>query len=117
MHDLLHLCVLRGCEQTQSMSACVRYDASRTSCLVVLLCFDILSKKHHTKALKNTLSVSYSLASSLAHVQMAFTGIKYKGSYCRNKSSSCKQHEIVKRRNKSLPNITAELMSKILKLT
>ncbi len=53
---------------------------------------------------------------SLTHVQMAFIGIKYKGSHCRNKSSSCKQHEIVIGRKK-LPNITAGLMSEILKLT
>lgn len=46
--------------------------------------------------LKNTLSVSRSLIMfSLTHVQMAFIGIKYKGSYCRNKSSSCRQHGIV----------------------
>jgi len=48
----------------------------------------------YPKIITQTLSRSIT-ALSLTHVQMAFIGIKHKGSYCRNKSSSCKQHEIV----------------------
>lgn len=102
MNDLLHLCDCYVCaEGLRVYRRCVcvfGWDMMQTEQAVSLLCrvFDVLSKNHHTNTLKNTLSVSCSLIPfSLTYVQMAFIGIKYKASYCRNKSSSCKQHEIV----------------------
>lgn len=97
------LCTVCLCE--------IRCKQNKLSCCsAVFLMFCPKSTTQNT--LKNTLSVSQSLIPfSLAHVQMAFIGIKYKGSYCQNKSNSCKQHEIVIG-GKKLPNINAGMMSK-----
>lgn len=66
---------------------CKQNEPSRCSAVLMFR----PKKAVHRITLEYTLSVSH----SLARVQMAHTGIKYKGSFPQNKSISWKQHEIV----------------------
>lgn len=75
---------------------CVRYDANRTSCLVAPLFWCWVQKKRRKESRSKThFLCRFPSSHSLARVQMAHTGIKYKGSFSQNKSISWKQHEIV----------------------
>ena len=132
MNDLLHLCdcvmrVPRGflfcfvfffCECIDAACAwlCeIWCKQNKLSCCSAAF-FDVPSKNHHTNTLeKKTHSLCCALSSLSASLMFKWLSLasNTKVHIAENKSSSCKQHEIVIG-EKKLPNITAGPMSKIL---